>query len=182
MYRKRQTAAKRWALREQVQAAPCSSMRPMLAPCAGQACGRDGPAPSITTAPCQANRGRPGWLVGGVITMWDTRHTRKPMLLLRLSGWLCLRLAARRFWVLLFQEPPRSTRVAPRLPHGPVRPPLHSAPDVGSKVKKIRRRCAARSGQRASFSAFSAPVTSFSMGDTRHTRKPMLKSRSPGRP
>jgi hypothetical protein len=36
--------------------------------------------------------------------------TRKPMLLLRLSGWFLLRLAERRSGLLLFQEPPRRTR------------------------------------------------------------------------
>jgi hypothetical protein len=36
--------------------------------------------------------------------------TRKPMLLLRLSGSFLLRLAERRFCGLLFQEPPRRTR------------------------------------------------------------------------
>ena len=36
--------------------------------------------------------------------------TRKPMLLLRLSGWFLLRLAERRFCGSLFQEPPRRTR------------------------------------------------------------------------
>ena len=34
----------------------------------------------------------------------------KPMLLLRLSGSLLLRLPARQFFGLLFQDPPRSTR------------------------------------------------------------------------
>jgi hypothetical protein len=36
--------------------------------------------------------------------------TRKPTLLLRLSGWFLLRLAERRLCGLLFQEPPRRTR------------------------------------------------------------------------
>ena len=35
---------------------------------------------------------------------------RKPTLLLRLSGWLLLRLAERRLLGLLFHEPPRRTR------------------------------------------------------------------------
>jgi len=42
--------------------------------------------------------------------MWDEQHNRNPMLLLRLSGSLLLRLAARQFLGLLFQDPPRSTR------------------------------------------------------------------------
>ncbi len=37
--------------------------------------------------------------------------TRKPLLLLRLSGWLVLRFAERRFVALLLNDPPRSTRV-----------------------------------------------------------------------
>jgi hypothetical protein len=40
------------------------------------------------------------------------------MLLLRLSGVFWLRCAARKFLALLFQEPPRSTRVALKLPCG----------------------------------------------------------------
>lgn len=36
------------------------------------------------------------------------RHTRKPTLLFRLLRWLLLRLRARAFSGLLFQEPPRS--------------------------------------------------------------------------
>jgi len=40
----------------------------------------------------------------------DPRHTRKPMLSLRLSGWLLLRAAARQLSGLLFQAPSRSTR------------------------------------------------------------------------
>ena len=46
----------------------------------------------------------------GTFTMWEPRHTRKPMLLLRLSDALSLRLAARQLFGLLFQEPPRNTR------------------------------------------------------------------------
>ena len=42
--------------------------------------------------------------------MWDAQLTRKPTLLLRLFGWLLLRLAARALLRLLFQEPPRNTR------------------------------------------------------------------------
>ena len=40
-----------------------------------------------------------------------TRATRNPMLLFRLSGSFLLRFAARMFLGLLFQDPPRSTRV-----------------------------------------------------------------------
>jgi hypothetical protein len=36
------------------------------------------------------------------------------MLLFRLSGVFLLRLAARQFWALLFQEPPRFTRLEPK--------------------------------------------------------------------
>lgn len=42
---------------------------------------------------------------------------RKPRLLFRLSGLFLLRLAARKFAGLLFQEPPRITRW---LPYGPL--------------------------------------------------------------
>jgi hypothetical protein len=35
------------------------------------------------------------------------------MLLLRLSGVFLLRFAERQFWAVLFQEPPRSTRLLP---------------------------------------------------------------------
>lgn len=42
--------------------------------------------------------------------------TRKPLLLLRLSGWLLLRFAERAFDVLLLNEPPRKTRLLIRCP------------------------------------------------------------------
>ena len=42
--------------------------------------------------------------------------TRKPLLLLRLSGWLVLRLAERTFDALLLNEPPRKTRLLIRRP------------------------------------------------------------------
>lgn len=42
--------------------------------------------------------------------MWDEHTGRKPILLLRLSGWLLLRFAARALSGLLFQPPPRNTR------------------------------------------------------------------------
>jgi hypothetical protein len=44
--------------------------------------------------------------------MWDEHNTRKPILLLRLSGWLLLRVAERALFELLFQEPPRNTRAS----------------------------------------------------------------------
>ena len=44
--------------------------------------------------------------------MWDEHNTRKPILSLRLSGWLLLRTDARTLSGLLFQEPPRSTRAS----------------------------------------------------------------------
>ncbi len=43
-------------------------------------------------------------------------RSRTPMLLLRLSGELLLRFADRQFWRLLFQLPPRMTRL--ELPFG----------------------------------------------------------------
>ena len=42
--------------------------------------------------------------------------TRKPLLLLRLSGWLWLRLADRTFCALLLNDPPRNTRLVGRRP------------------------------------------------------------------
>jgi hypothetical protein len=45
--------------------------------------------------------------------MWQTNR-RMPRLLLRLSGWLPLRMAARQFCAGLFQEPPRTAAGAPR--------------------------------------------------------------------
>ena len=42
--------------------------------------------------------------------MWDEHNTRKPMLLLRLSGVSLLRAAERALSALLFQDPPRTTR------------------------------------------------------------------------
>ena len=49
--------------------------------------------------------------LSSVLAGKTTRATRKPLLLFRLSGSFLLRFAARMFLVLLFQEPPRSTRV-----------------------------------------------------------------------
>jgi hypothetical protein len=48
----------------------------------------------------------------GVIVPGANRQTRKPWFLLRLSGLLLLRYAARQFLAELFQEPPRITRLA----------------------------------------------------------------------
>ena len=44
------------------------------------------------------------------------RHNRKPLLLLRLFGLLLLRYAARALLSLLFQEPPRNTRLSSECP------------------------------------------------------------------
>jgi hypothetical protein len=44
--------------------------------------------------------------------MWDDRTTRRPTLLLRLSGALSLRYDARALTWSLFQDPPRTTRRA----------------------------------------------------------------------
>jgi hypothetical protein len=44
--------------------------------------------------------------------MWHTTH-RKPKLLLRLSGWFLLRMAARQLLAGLFQEPPRTVAGVP---------------------------------------------------------------------
>jgi hypothetical protein len=88
------------------------------------------------------------------------------MLLLRVSGWLSLRFAARRFWVLLFQDPPRSTREAARLAHGPPALPtarrgiVGAAPGLRQGRRKTKnRRCAAVSGQ-----GFSGPVSNAPVG------------------
>ena len=43
---------------------------------------------------------------------WTVLAKRKPLLLLRLSGVFLLRLADRKFAGLLFQLPPRSTRLS----------------------------------------------------------------------
>ena len=45
---------------------------------------------------------------------------RKPMLLLRLPGSLLLRLADRQLLSLLFQLPPRLTRLEPFITHSPI--------------------------------------------------------------
>ncbi len=75
-------------------------------------CGRDSPAPSIHPRPRPTNRGRPAFLtvrrynprhLAERITMWDTHNTRKPILLLRLSG-LLLRAAERALAALLFDS------------------------------------------------------------------------------
>jgi hypothetical protein len=46
---------------------------------------------------------------------YGTKTTRKPALLLRLSGSLALRLAIRQLTALLFHEPPRNTRNVPSI-------------------------------------------------------------------
>jgi hypothetical protein len=50
------------------------------------------------------------------------KATRNPLLLLRLPGAFLLRLAARQFLALLFQEPPRKTRALATLPRQWYRP------------------------------------------------------------
>ena len=74
-------------------------------------------APISTRAPTMVIMNGPERLscapVGTVIAMAPAQSvlaTRKPILLLRLSGWFLLRFAERRFCGLLFQEPPRRTR------------------------------------------------------------------------
>ena len=57
----------------------------------------------------------------------DTTTTRKPLLLLRLSGLFLLRLAARQFLGLLFHEPPRNTRLFNRIPIRRSRDEFHEA-------------------------------------------------------
>ncbi|MEI2768089.1 MAG: hypothetical protein V9E86_06245 [Nitrosomonas sp.] len=75
-------------------------------------CGQDSPAPSIHLRPRPASRNRLAIPAAEQISMWDEHNTRKPRLLLRLSGWLLLRADARTLSGLLFQEPPRSTRTS----------------------------------------------------------------------
>jgi hypothetical protein len=58
--------------------------------------------PAVTNRTCR-HHGDRRW-------MWDEHTGRKPLLLLRLSGWLLLRFAARALSGLLFQPPPRNTR------------------------------------------------------------------------
>jgi hypothetical protein len=61
--------------------------------------------------PHPADRGEQGLPVcWGVSGTWDEHITRKPMLLLRLSGLFLLRFDARALSGLLFQEPPRNAR------------------------------------------------------------------------
>ena len=47
---------------------------------------------------------------------------RNPMLLFRLAGWFLLRFAARVLPAVLFQEPPRFTRLSARAPRARVAP------------------------------------------------------------
>ena len=57
--------------------------------------------------------------------MWDAHTNRKPMLSLRLFGWLFqLRLAPRALSRLLFQHPPRKARV-----YSQVAPPAEAGTD-----------------------------------------------------
>ncbi len=99
------------------------------------------------------------------------------MLLLRLSGVLLLRLAARQLSGLLFQTPPRSTR-----DRSQAAPQAHackiSMVQSYKGSKKTRgRRYAPPSGQRLGGSAPSVAASRVSMGEPRHTRKPMRLSR-----
>ena len=72
--------------------------------------GRSYGTPDATViAPALATQVSPGWW--SVLAGKRARPTRKPLLLFRLSGSFLLRLAARMFLGLLFQEPPRRTRV-----------------------------------------------------------------------
>ena len=68
----------------------------------GRACAIDQPRSSPGQAYPAGIAGNPGVQPRArAITMWATRHTRMPMLLLRLSGGVALRWGARRFLVLL---------------------------------------------------------------------------------
>ena len=95
-----------------------------------------------------------------MITMWVPLQTRNPMLLLRLSGSLLLRLAARQFLGLLFQDPPRSTRdTFQAAPQAETCRPIMSG--RAGKRKKSPRRSAALSVQSGSDAVISSAVLHF---------------------
>ena len=112
--------------------------------------------------------------------MWEPRHTRKPMLLLRLSGGLLLRLAARQFLGLLFHDPPRSTRDRSQAA------PQAEACECSMVARRGGRKkiCGAAArrpvDQRCGGPVSSGAVASGSMGEPRHTRKPKLMTRTTG--
>lgn len=78
--------------------------------------------------------------------MWGAQHTRKPLLSLRLSGWLSLRAAQRQLSRLLFHDPPRSTRgalqTAPPAEAGPLSKGAGRPESKGEGVRKKSRRAA----------------------------------------
>lgn len=53
------------------------------------------------------------WMPSGYSLSWGDEAKRNPILLLRLSGVLLLRFDTRQFCGVLFQEPPRFTRLEP---------------------------------------------------------------------
>lgn len=112
--------------------------------------------------------------------MWDTHSTRKPILLLRLSGLLLLRAAERALAASLFHDPPRSTRAQSQgTPQNGTLQEQYARHSRKRQNKRMRR-AAAHSEQQTSGSATSAPAPSYSMGDTHSTRKPTSLSRLSG--
>ena len=108
--------------------------------------------------------------------MWDSHNTRKPILLLRLSGLLLLRAAERALAASLFHDPPRSTRAQSQgTPQNGTLPEQY-ARHSRKRQNKRERRCAALSEQQTSAPATSAPGSSYSMGDTHNTRKPIPRN------
>jgi len=88
------------------QAAPGFNMRPTR-----QSRVRTGLTCAIDPLePWPASRNRLAIPAAKRMLMWDEHNTRKPILLLRLFGWLLLRTDERTLSGLLFQEPPRTTR------------------------------------------------------------------------
>ncbi len=71
-------------------------------------------------------------------------HTRKPMLLLKLSGSFLLRYAHRALRSLLFHEPPRKARVSAARPHPHPQPPSPDQKHVrrgAAEGKRLHHHC-----------------------------------------
>ena len=102
--------------------------------------------------------------------MWDDRTTRRPRLLLRLSGALSLRYDARALTWALFQDPPRTTRraVAGSLTNRNWR--ARSVTHVPADGKKMRGARYARS--MAANAASSEQRDQGRLGDEGTTRRP----------
>ena len=118
------------------------------------------------------------------IPMWDEHNTRKPMLLLRLSGSLLLRLAERALSALLFQDPPRNTRATSQGAPQNCTLPHQYAPVNAVVVKQNRALLRGASvnitpaHQHTSRSAISGASGQLFDGDKHNTRKPISLARS----